>query len=133
MKRERYQASIETADINISPLIDMMFLLLIFFIVTTAFVQEVGIDVQKPKAASSQMLEKQSMMLGITSKGQVVYGGKEIALGNLRGMVARQLREQERPVIVIADETCPSGILVNVIDECKLAGAKQVSIATEVK
>jgi len=131
MKRERYTQNTDTVDINISPLIDMMFLLLIFFIVTTAFVQEVGIQIQKPKAASAQSLEKQSIMIGVTAKGRIVYGNKELSLGSIRGLVARLLRQQERPVIIIADETSPSGVLVDVIDECKLAGAKQVSIATE--
>ncbi|MCK5241416.1 biopolymer transporter ExbD [bacterium] len=133
MRRGRYDKNSENLDINISPLIDMMFLLLIFFIVTTAFVQEVGIPIQKPRASSAQNLEKQSIMIGVTSQGKIIYAGQEMNLGSIRGLVARLLREQERPVIILADEASRSGILVDVIDECKLAGAKQVSIATEVE
>ncbi|MCK4249346.1 MAG: biopolymer transporter ExbD [Candidatus Omnitrophica bacterium] len=114
-----------------SPLIDMMFLLLIFFIVTTAFVEEVGIEIQKPKAASSQNLEKKSILIGVSKDGKVVYGDKEIGLNRVRGLVSKLLKDQECPVIIIADDSCRSGILVDVIDECKLAGAKKVSIATE--
>jgi len=131
MKRFRYLKNSEETGINISPLIDMMFLLLIFFIVTTAFVEEVGMDVQKPKAASAALLEKKSIMIGVSEDGRVVYGGKEIGLNGVRGLVARLLTGDDRPVIIIADESSRSGVLVDVIDECKLAGAKKVSLATE--
>jgi len=131
MKKYRYLKSSEETGINISPLIDMMFLLLIFFIVTTAFVEEVGMDIQKPKAASAAMLEKKSIMIGVSEDGRVAYGGKEIGLNGVRGLVSRLLMGDERPVIIIADESSRSGVLVDVIDECKLAGAKKVSLATE--
>lgn len=131
MKRFRYLENPEETGINISPLIDMMFLLLIFFIVTTAFVEEVGLDIQKPKAASAAMLEKKSIMIGVSEDGRVVYGGKEIGLNGVRGLVSRLLIGEDRPVIIIADESSRSGVLVDVIDECKLAGANKVSLATE--
>ncbi|MCD6334900.1 MAG: biopolymer transporter ExbD [Candidatus Latescibacterota bacterium] len=124
-------SSSENPEINISPLVDMVFLLLIFFIVTTVFVEETGVEVQKPKAASAQNLEKKSILLALTSEGRIVYGGREVRLSGLRGLISRLLREQEMPVIILADERSRSGALVDVIDECKLAGAKQVSIAAE--
>lgn len=133
MNRRRLSLSDDNVDINISPLIDMMFLLLIFFIVTTAFVEEIGIEIQKPKAASAQTLEKQSIMIGVSDNGSVVYGGQEIGLRGVRGLVSRMLKEQDRPVIIMADEGSKSGIVVDVIDECKIGGAKVVSIATEAK
>ncbi len=131
MNQSRYSQTSEPVNINLSPLIDMMFLLLIFFIVTTAFVEELGIELQKPKAASSQTLEKKSIFIGVSKDGKVMYGDKEIGINGVRGMVSRLLRAQESPVIIIADEASRSGMLVDVIDECKLAGAKKVSIATE--
>jgi biopolymer transport protein ExbD len=124
-------SSNESPEINISPLVDMVFLLLIFFIVTTVFVEETGVEVQKPKAASAQSLEKKSILLALTTDGRIVYGGREVRLSGLRGLISRLLREQEMPVIILADEQSRSGVLVDVIDECKLAGAKQVSIAAE--
>ncbi len=124
-------ASNERPEINISPLVDMVFLLLIFFIVTTVFVEETGVEVQKPKAASAQSLEKKSILLALTADGRIVYGGREVRLSGLRGLISRLLREQEMPVIILADEQSRSGVLVDVIDECKLAGAKQVSIAAQ--
>lgn len=118
-------------DINISPLIDCVFLLLIFFIVTTVFVEETGIDIQKPRAASARDLNRNSILIALTADGQIVYGGRKIDFNSVRGLVSRQLREKDVPVIVIADETSRSGRLVDLIDECKLAGAKQVSIAAQ--
>ncbi|MBN1615882.1 MAG: biopolymer transporter ExbD [Spirochaetales bacterium] len=125
------QLTDQSPEINIAPLVDMVFLLLIFFIVTTVFVEETGVDIQKPVAASAQSLEKMSILLALTPDGRIVYGGREVRLNELRGLVARMLREQEMPVIILADENSRSGVLVDVIDECKLAGAKQVSIAAE--
>ena len=66
----------EKTDVNISPLIDMVFILLIFFIVTTVFVEETGIDVNKPEASSDLNLEKESILIALTSGGQVIYGGR---------------------------------------------------------
>ena len=134
MKRLGYSQTMdETVDINISPLIDMMFLLLIFFIVTASFVDEVGVDIQRPKASMVQTLEKKSIMIGVTQKGLIMYGGEEVSLSAVRSLVAKMLRGQDRPVIVIADHNSQSGLLIDVIDECKAAGAEQVSVATEVE
>jgi len=116
-------------QINMSPLIDCVFLLLIFFIVTTVFVEETGVDVQKPRAASAQDMDKRSLQIALTEDGGIVYGGRRINLNSVRGIVAQQLKEENVPVIIIADARSRTGPLVDVIDECKLAGARQVSIA----
>ena len=118
-------------DVNMSPLIDCVFLLLIFFIVTTVFVEETGVEVQKPQAASAQDLEKQSILIALTDDGRVFFGGREIGVGGVRGVVARQLREKEAPVIILSDGNARTAPLVDVIDECKLAGAAKVSIAAK--
>lgn len=132
MKRRIQQHLNETGvDINMSPLIDCVFLLLIFFIVTTVFVEETGVEIQKPQAASAQDLEKQSILIALTEDGRVFYGGREIGVGGVRGVVARQLREREAPVIILSDRNARTAPLVDVIDEAKLAGATQVSIAAE--
>ncbi len=121
-----------TAEINISPLIDIVFLLLIFFMVTSVFVEETGIEIQKPSAMSAQDLEKNSILLAVTSEGEVYFDGQPIPINGLRALVARLIRERERPVIILADEDSRSGRLVRVIDECKLGGAAQVSLAAGV-
>jgi len=116
-------------DINMSPLIDVVFLLLIFFLVTTVFVEETGVEIQKPTAASARDLEKKSILFALTADGNIVYGGRAVTLNAVRGIVARQLSIRPAPVILMGDEKAQMGILVDLIDECKLAGAKQVSIA----
>jgi biopolymer transport protein ExbD len=118
------------AAVDISPLIDCVFILLIFFIVTTTFVEETGVEVDKPQAASSVQLEKTSIMIAITEKGQIVYGGNEIGVGGVQPLVKRMLQKEEVPVIIQADQNVMSGLMVRVIDEAKLGGAEKVSIAT---
>ena len=118
------------AGIDLSPLIDCVFILLIFFIVTTTFVEETGIEVDKPQAASSVRLEKTSILIALTANGAVVYGGREIGMSGVQPLVRRMLQKEDVPVIVQADAAAPAGLLVRVIDEAKLAGAQKVSVAT---
>jgi len=120
----------DSAGIDMSPLIDCVFILLIFFIVTTTFVDETGVEVDKPQAASSVNLEKNSVLFAITAKGAVVYGGQEVGLGGVQMIVKRMLEKEKLPVIIQADQNVPSGLLVKVIDEAKLGGALKVSLAT---
>lgn len=119
--------------IDMSPLMDCVFILLIFFIVTTTFVEETGIEVDKPQAASSSQLEKTSILIALTAKGEVVYGGREIGMSGVRPLVKRMLQKEDVPVIVQADQAASSGLLVRIIDEAKLAGAVKVSVATKAK
>jgi len=116
--------------IDMSPMIDCVFILLIFFIVTTTFVEETGVEVDKPQAASAVQLEKTSVLIALTSKGEVVYGGRDIGIGGVQPLVRRLLQKEDVPVIVQADAAAPSGLLVRIIDEAKLGGAVKVSIAS---
>lgn len=118
-------------DINVSPLIDMVFILLIFFIVTTVFVEETGTEVDKPQAASAVQLERNSILLALTARGEVVYGGREIGVGGVRPLVRRLTQQESMPVIIQVDRNANAGLLVRVIDESKLGGAQNVSIAAE--
>ncbi|MEA3305570.1 MAG: biopolymer transporter ExbD [Candidatus Omnitrophota bacterium] len=117
------------SGIDMSPLIDCVFILLIFFIVTTTFVEETGVEVDKPQAASSVRLEKTSILIALTEKGEIIYGGREIGLSGVQPLVRRELQKEDIPVIIQADSAARSGLLVRVIDEAKLAGASKVSLA----
>jgi len=121
----------EMNDINVSPLIDMVFILLIFFIVTTVFVEETGVDVDKPQAASATSLDKNSILLAVTGKGQVVYGGKEIGVSGVRPLVRRMTQQEVMPVIIQVDNTANAALVIRVIDESKLGGAKNVSLSAD--
>jgi biopolymer transport protein ExbD len=130
--RRHFDSRDEGSDeINISPLIDMVFILLIFFIVTTVFVEETGVDVNKPQAASAQDLEKNSILIAITENRKVIYGGREIGPAGVRATVRRLTQREQMPVIVQADRTVPTELLVRVIDEAKLAGAVSVNVSTD--
>ena len=114
----------EAMDINISPLIDMVFILLIFFIVTTVFVEETGVEVEKPEAASAAQLDKNSILIAVTSKGQVGVNG-------VRAIVRRLTTKEDMPVIIQVDEGANAGLVVRVIDESKLGGAKNISLSAD--
>lgn len=132
MRRFRHFTSNESAsEINISPLIDVVFILLIFFIVTTVFVDETGVEVNKPRAASADDLDKNSILIAVTANGQVYQGGRSIGLGGVRSVVAALLESNEdMPVIIQGDTDANHGTVVKVIDAASLAGAKTVSLAT---
>lgn len=130
-KRASLTATEEQTDINISPLIDMVFILLIFFIVTTVFVEEPGVEVNKPRAVSIQNLEKNSILIAITSNGRIVYGGKDIGIGGVRPIVKRLTQKESMPVILQVDEGAPGQLVVRTIDEAKLANASKVSLSAD--
>jgi biopolymer transport protein ExbD len=93
-------------------------------------VEETGVEVDKPQAASSVQLEKTSILIALTAKGEVVYGGREIGISGVRPLVKRMLQKEHVPVIIQAATEAQTGLLVRLIDEAKLAGASKVSIAS---
>ncbi len=119
-----------SSEINISPLIDVVFILLIFFIVTTVFVEETGIEISKPRAATQQDLDRNSILIGVSQNGQVFYGGREIGVDGVRSTVSRLLLQEDMPVIIQADRNTPTESTVQVLDEAKLAGAERVFVST---
>ncbi len=119
-------------DINMGPLIDMVFLLLIFFVVTTSFVKETGIDVQRSTAATAEVKERGNIMLGVSADGLVYYEGKRIDVRSVRAHVERALAEDpESGVVIVADKDSNTGVVVQAMDQCRLAGAQNVSLAAK--
>jgi biopolymer transport protein ExbD len=129
--RKTFGGEGEVTEINISPLIDMVFILLIFFIVTTVFVEERGIGLNKPDAVSPQPIEKDMIVLRLTNSGQVFHEGRDIGLNGVRAQVRRMIQREQLPVIVRAQPNVPAGLMVRVIDEARVAGARDISIAEE--
>ena len=117
-------------DINMGPLIDMVFLLLIFFVVTTSFVKETGIDVERSTAATAQTVERGNILLGVSAAGEVFYDGRRVDVRSVRSLVERALAEDpEAAVVVVADKNSATGVVVQAMDQCRLAGATRVSLA----
>ena len=119
-----------SGEINISPLIDIVFILLIFFIVTTVFVEETGLKIEKPRAVAQQDLEKNSVLIGISPEGAVYFGGREIGVNGVRSVVSRLMKQEEAPVIIQVDRRTATEVTVEVLDEAKLGGATQVFVST---
>jgi biopolymer transport protein ExbD len=119
-------------NINMGPLVDMVFLLLIFFVVTTSFVKETGIDVHHSTAATAETKERGNIKLGISADGQVYMEGKRIDVRSVRALVERALAEDpESGVVIVADKDSNTGMVVQAMDQCRLAGAMNVSLAAK--
>ena len=130
--RHSRRESGSVAEINMTPLIDMVFILLIFFIVTTSFVNETGVDVNRPSAQTAVNKELANIMVAITSSGQINIGGRVIDRRAVRANIERLHAENpEGSVIIIADKDAKTGLLIEVMDQARLAGIANVSIAAE--
>jgi len=117
-------------ELNIAPLIDMVFILLIFFLVTTSFVRETGVDINRPAAVTAVSKKKANILVGITKDDRIFMEKREIDIRAVRANVERALAENpESAVIIVADRESKTGTVIKVMDECKLAGAKDVSLA----
>lgn len=125
-----YTKNDKVEEINISPLIDIVFILLIFFIVTTVFIEETGVEVERPQATSAIDLEKNAILIAITKEGKVVYGGKEVGVKNIRGIVRRLVKKEDTPVIIQSDKQVSIDLYTRVHDEAILGGAKRIHLAT---
>ena len=132
MKSIRYARGVRSrrSEINMTPLIDMVFILLIFFIVTTSFVREAGVDVQRPSAQTAQTKEKANVILGLTSEGRVFVEGRPLDIRSVRAYMERFLAETpDGSVVIVADKEAMTGNTVQVLDQCRLAGVNNISIA----
>jgi len=112
-------------------MIDCIFILLIFFIVTTVFVEEPGVEVHKPHAPISHDLEKNSIIIAITADNKVVYGGKELGVAGVGARVRQLLNSDDLPVIIQADSLSDHGVFSDVWSEVKNAGAKKISLSAK--
>jgi len=111
------------SEINISPLIDMVFILLIFFIVAAVFVEEPGIQVQRVQTFTGDDLEKNSILIAISGDNDVVYGGQSIGVLGVRSTVERLQQTQDMPVILQIDRNSDATVVVREIEDAKIAGA----------
>ena len=130
-RQARIPEEADQTEINLSPMIDCIFILLIFFIVTTVFVEEPGVEVDKPFALTAERLEKNSILIAITPDNKVVYGGREVGVGGIGTEVRQLLLRQDYPVIILADEASDQGVFGHVYREVNLAWAERILFSTE--
>ncbi len=120
------------AELNIAPMMDMVFILLIFFIVTTSFTRETGVDVSKPKAATAQQQTKASILVGVTKEGSIHINEGQVSLNVLGTILKRYMAETpDRTVIIVADRDAPVSTVVDILDECNMAKVKKASLSAE--
>ena len=118
-------------ELNLIPLIDVIMFLLIFFISTTSFMDMRGISVDKPQPGGATKSENESIILSVKTDGRVLYGTQTIGLDGVQPTVKRLCGKDRLPVVIQADQNAQSGLVIQVIDEAKLGGAKDVSLATD--
>jgi biopolymer transport protein ExbD len=122
----------KTEGINISPLIDLIFILLIFFIVTAAFISESAISVQRPAAESSTIIEHETLNIYITKNNNIYIENHPVSIIDLKGIIKeKNFRTSNLSVLIIADENVSTGQLIKIVDECKKNGIENISIATD--
>lgn len=118
--------------IDMGPLMDIVFILLIFFVVTSSFTRETGVDVTKPEAQSASQLEKENILVAITREGTIHINERQVDLASLQDILKQTLvKTPDREAVIIADKGAETGVLVQVIDACNLSGVKKVSIAAQ--
>jgi biopolymer transport protein ExbD len=120
----------KAAEINMAPLIDMVFILLIFFLVTTSFVKESGVEIDRPTAQSAVPKEKVHLMVEITQEGTVFIEGKPTDIRSIRARMKRFIVETPGgSVLIVADKQSNTGIVIQALDECRLAGVQNIGVS----
>jgi biopolymer transport protein ExbD len=130
--RKKRRRGTEEAEINITPMLDIVFIMLIFFIVTTSFVKEIALDLNRPSSEPREEKEiSEVITIRIAANGQIEIGERMVDIRAVRANVEGELatRGFDTAVVVIADRSADSGLMVRVIDQARMAGADTVSLA----
>jgi biopolymer transport protein ExbD len=130
--RKKRRRGAEEAEINITPMLDIVFIMLIFFIVTTSFVKEIALDLNRPSSEPREEREiSEVITIRIAANGQIEVGERMVDIRAVRANVEGELASRgfDTAVVVIADRSADSGLMVRVIDQARMAGADTVSLA----
>ncbi len=129
--RRHLPAEAET-ELDMTPMLDIVFIMLIFFIVTTSFVKESGVTVSTPQAESASQQENANIFIAITADGEVWVDRRPVDSRSVRAIVARLHADNpEGSVIIQADEESSTRMLVDVMDQVRLAGVEGIAIAAQ--
>jgi len=131
--RRRHARKGDEVEINITPMLDVVFIMLIFFIVTTSFIKETGIDVNRPSADTAEKKERGNILIAISANGDIWMNKRRIDIRSVRANVERAHAENpEGSVVITADRESKTDTLIQVMDQARLAGVRNVSIAATV-
>lgn len=129
MRRRSYQNE-EAPGIDLTPMLDVVFIMLIFFIVTSSFIKESGIEVNRPQADSAAAQEQGNILIAVTADGQVWLDKQVVDVRSVRTHVERMRQEQPEGIVVVqADQDARTGLVVRVMDQARLAGVPDVVLA----
>jgi biopolymer transport protein ExbD len=133
--RKRLHRTDDEAEINITPMLDIVFIMLIFFIVTTSFVKEFGIDVNRPaNAPVEEQQQSEVIAVRIDENDQIYFQDRLVDIRAVRANIESGLAARpDAAVVVIADRTADAGLLVRVVDQARVAGAERVSLAARAR
>ena len=119
-------------EIDLTPMLDVVFIMLIFFIVTTSFVRETGIDPQRPLAAAATDQGHANILIGIDSDDQVWVNRQIVDVGQVRQIVENAVNENPASsAVLIADEEAAAGVVLDIMDQVRLGGVANIAIAAE--
>jgi len=129
MARKRIRED-EEAAIDMTPMLDIVFIMLIFFIVTTSFVKEAGIEVNKPKASNQETKKNANIFIAVKDTGEIWLDKRRVDIELVGSTIEKLLAEQPTDVVIIqADKDAKHGVVVKVMDAIKEAGIDRISIA----
>lgn len=131
MHRFRTSTRHEGAKIDMAPMIDCIFILLIFFIVTSVFVDDPGVEVQKPDVSGAEVMDRNALLIAITAENRIYFDGQEIRMDQVAAFVKQAAFNQDSPLIIRADRASSHGVFSGVYSEAKRAGIARVQFATE--
>ncbi len=130
MRHVHTEQEVTAASVNLTPLIDMVFILLIFFLVTASFTKESGVEVNRPTAQTAVRQERGNLIVAIRKNGEIWIDNHLVDLRSVRAHVERlQAQNPEGTVIIMADKDARTGATVDVLDQVRLAGVSNVAIA----
>ena len=133
MRNKRKRRERKQSEVNVTPMLDVVFIMLIFFIVTASFVKESGIDISRPDAATAEVKERGNILVSITESGQIWIGRRQVDIRAVRANIERLHAENPQGAVVIqADENSKNGLLVQVMDAARQAGVKDISLAADI-
>lgn len=130
MRKRHSASSADEAAIDMTPMLDIVFIMLIFFIVTTSFVKEAGVEINRPSTNTAETVKKGNIMVAVRENGQVWVDKRMVEVGAVRANIERLRAENpEGAVVIQADVESRSGVVVQVMDQIRMAGVQNISIA----
>lgn len=127
-RRRSVDATADSNEVNLTPMLDVVFIMLIFFIVTTSFIKESGIDINRPESSAASPRPDAQVLVAVTPEGAVWVDGKPVDIHRIGQEVAAMLTE-DGSVVIQADRESTTGLLIEVMDRLKQAGVEQVAVA----